>query len=100
MELMEEITCTHQFSITQHHFFKSGMSKRQANRLNIGDGWVGQCYGPHYIFALHEMTKLEESPHDPERWNAAQPTDDPNWLENSSADVGWPSSSLHVALSS
>jgi hypothetical protein len=31
-----------------------------------------------------------------ERWNIIQSTDDSNWLENSSADVGWPSSSLHV----
>ena len=66
------------------------------NAIKAGEGWVGQCYGPHYIFALHDLTTLEETPHDSERWTVIQPTDDPNWLENSSADVSWPSSTLHV----
>jgi glycine betaine/proline transport system substrate-binding protein len=67
-----------------------------ANAIKAGEPWVGQCYGPHYIFALHDLTTLKETPHDPERWNIIQPTDDPNWLENSNADVAWPASTLHV----
>ena len=67
------------------------------NAIKAGEGWVGHCYGPHYIFAKYDLIKLEETPYDPDRWNIIQPTDDPNWLENSFADVGWPSSSLHVA---
>lgn len=66
------------------------------NAIKAGEGWAGTCYGPHYVFALHDLTQLEETPHDPERWKIIQPTDDPSWLENSFADVGWPSSTLHV----
>lgn len=66
------------------------------NAVKSGEGWAGTCYGPHYIFALHELTQLEETPYDETRWNVIQPTDDPSWLENSFADVGWPSASLHV----
>ena len=57
--------------------------------------WVGVCYAPHYIFAKHDLMVLEEPAHDAAKWNVAQPTDDPDWLENSSAPVAWGSAHLY-----
>ncbi len=54
------------------------------------------CYTPHHMFALHELVVLEEPAHDPDKWVVFQPTDDPNWLENSSAGVAWKDANLHI----
>ena len=58
--------------------------------------WVGFCYGPHYLFAIHDLHVLEEPPYDEAQWNIIQPTDDPAWLEKSSAPVAWEDASLHL----
>lgn len=54
------------------------------------------CYTPHHMFALHELVKLEEPPHDPAKWTVLQPTDDPDWLNKSEAGVGWNVAKLHI----
>ena len=54
------------------------------------------CYTPHHLFALHELVILEEPKYDAAKWNVVQPTDDPNWLEVSSAPVAWDLAYLHV----
>ncbi|MEP1518905.1 glycine betaine ABC transporter substrate-binding protein [Ascidiaceihabitans sp.] len=54
------------------------------------------CYTPHHMFQLYDLTVLDEPAHDPAKWNVAQPTDDPNWLENSSAGVAWSKAYLHI----
>ena len=54
------------------------------------------CYTPHHVFALHELVILEEPAYDEAKWNVVQPTDDPNWLEVSSAPVAWDLAYLHV----
>lgn len=64
--------------------------------IDAGKPWVGFCYTPHYVFALHELQVLEEPPHDPSNWDVKQPTDDPNWLENSTAASAWDSAYLHI----
>ena len=69
------------------------------NAIKAGDPWVGFCYTPHYVFALHDMQILEEPPHDPAKWKVVQPTDDPNWLEVSEAGVAWDLAYLHVHYS-
>lgn len=68
------------------------------NAIEAGEPWIGFCYGPHYVFALHNLVVLEEPKHDPEKWNVAQPTDDPDWLENSEAGVAWPPIFIHMAF--
>ena len=65
--------------------------------IKAGEPWIGFCYGPHYIFALHDLVVLEEPEHDPAKWNVSQPTDDPDWLENSEAGVAWPAIYIHMA---
>ncbi|NIA69340.1 amino acid-binding protein [Pelagibius litoralis] len=58
--------------------------------------WVGFCYTPHYVFALHELHALEEPAYDAAKWNVLQPTDDPAWLEKSSAAMAWDTAYLHL----
>jgi len=58
--------------------------------------WIGFCYEPHFIFVAYELTYLEEPDHDPETWNIVQPTDDPQWLENSMASTAWNGATLHL----
>ena len=66
------------------------------NAIKAGDPWVGFCYTPHYVFALHDMQILEEPAYDAAKWKVTQPTDDPNWLEISEAGVAWDLAYLHV----
>lgn len=54
------------------------------------------CYTPHHMFALHELVILKEPAYDEAKWNVKQPTDDPNWLENSSAPVAWNTAQLKI----
>jgi glycine betaine/proline transport system substrate-binding protein len=66
------------------------------NAIKAGKPWVGFCYTPHYVFALHDMTVLTEPPHDPANWDVKQPTEDPNWLADSKAGSAWESAYLHL----
>ncbi len=58
------------------------------------------CYTPHHMFALHELVILEEPKYDASKWNVIQPTDDPDWLEKSSAPVAWDLAYLHIHYAS
>ena len=66
------------------------------NAIKAKKPWVGFCYTPHYVFALHELHALEEPAYDSSKWNVLQPTDDPAWLEKSSAAVAWDTAYLHL----
>ncbi|WP_170763630.1 glycine betaine ABC transporter substrate-binding protein [Ruegeria lacuscaerulensis] len=66
------------------------------NAIKAGEPWVGFCYTPHYVFALHDMQILEEPAYDASKWNVLQPTDDPDWLEKSEAGVAWDLAYLHL----
>ena len=48
------------------------------------------------MFALHELVILKEPAYDEAKWNVIQPTDDPQWLENSSAPVAWNTAKLKI----
>ncbi len=54
------------------------------------------CYTPHHMFALHELVILKEPAHDASQWTMIQPTDDPEWLEKSSAGMAWSTAYLHI----
>lgn len=66
------------------------------NAIKAGKPWVGFCYTPHYVFVLHDLQVLEEPAYDAAKWNVIQPTDDPAWLEKSSAGVAWDTAYLHL----
>lgn len=67
-----------------------------ANAISAGEPWIGFCYEPHFIFVAYDLTYLEEPAHDPATWNIIQPTDDPAWLEKSSASTAWKGATLHL----
>jgi glycine betaine/proline transport system substrate-binding protein len=48
------------------------------------------------MFALHELVILKEPAYDEAKWVVKQPTDDPQWLENSSAPVAWNTAKLKI----
>ncbi|MEO0328547.1 MAG: glycine betaine ABC transporter substrate-binding protein [Pseudomonadota bacterium] len=54
------------------------------------------CYTPHHMFALHDLVILKEPAYEEAKWNVKQPTDDPQWLENSSAPVAWNTAKLKI----
>ncbi|MCY3873696.1 MAG: amino acid-binding protein [Rhodobacteraceae bacterium] len=54
------------------------------------------CYTPNHMFALHELVILDEPKYDAAKWNVIQPTDDPDWLNKSSAPVAWDLAYLHI----
>ena len=60
---------------------------------------VWACYLPHHIFGMHELIILDEPAHDPEKWKMADPSGDPNWLENSYVATAFPPISSHMAYS-
>ena len=66
------------------------------NAIKAKKPWVGFCYTPHYVFVLHDMQILEEPAYDGSKWKIVQPTDDPAWLEVSSAPTAWDTAYLHV----
>ena len=57
---------------------------------------VFYCYTPHHMFALHELVILEEPDYNEAKWDVLQPTDDPEWLEKSSAAMAWDLAWLHI----
>lgn len=54
------------------------------------------CYSPHYMFAVNDLVPLKEPAYDAAKWKVIQPTDDPDWLEKSSAGVAWESGKIHI----
>ena len=57
---------------------------------------VFMCYTPHSMFTLFDLVVLEEPEHDPDQWVIYQPTDDPDWLEKSSAPIAWSTPLVHI----
>ena len=57
---------------------------------------VFYCYTPNHLFALHDLVILKEPEYDASKWKIIHPTDDPQWLEKSSAPVAWDLAYLHV----
>ena len=57
---------------------------------------VFYCYTPNHMFALYDLVILNEPEYDASKWVVIQPTDDPEWLEKSSAPVAWDLAYLHV----
>jgi len=46
-------------------------------------GYAFYCYSPHAIWFQHDIVRLSEPAFDPEQYIAIQPSDDPDWFENS-----------------
>jgi glycine betaine/proline transport system substrate-binding protein len=66
------------------------------NAIKAHKAWVGFCYAPHYVFAVHELAVLGEPAYDASTWTVVQPTDDPDWLAKSMVTSAWPTAQVHV----
>jgi len=69
------------------------------NAVAQGENIVFYCYTPHHMFSLYDLVPLTEPAYDAAEWDVKQPTDDPNWLENSKAGTAWDAAKLHVFYS-
>lgn len=56
--------------------------------IATGQPMVFYCYGPHHLFELHDIARIEEPPHDPGKWNLV-PAQDPLWISKSKAATAW-----------
>lgn len=54
------------------------------------------CYAPHYVFELHNVTRLSEPSYDTARWQIVSASD-PMWISKSNAPVAWPAAHFSIA---
>ena len=62
---------------------QSVMTATVGDSIKKDMGYAFYCYSPHAIWFQHDVVRLEEPPFDPEKYIAIQPSEDPNWYENS-----------------
>ena len=62
---------------------QSVMQATVGDSISKDRGYAFYCYSPHAIWFLHDIVRLEEPAHDPAEYVMYQPSDDPNWYENS-----------------
>ena len=66
---------------------QSVMTATVGDSKKKGIGYAFYCYSPHAIWFQHDIVRLEEPPFDPEKYKALQPSQDPNWYENSKVET-------------
>ena len=62
---------------------QSVMTATVGDSIKKGIGYAFYCYSPHAIWFQHDIVRLEEPAFDPAKYKALQPSDDPDWFENS-----------------
>lgn len=62
---------------------QSVMTATVGDTIKKDMGYAFYCYSPHAIWFQHDVVRLEEPAFDPEKYVAIQPSEDPNWYENS-----------------
>ncbi len=62
---------------------QSVMTATVGDSIKKGIGYAFYCYSPHAIWFQHDIVRLEEPPFDPANYKALQPSEDPDWFENS-----------------
>ena len=62
---------------------QSVMTATVGDSKKKGVGYAFYCYSPHAIWFQHDIVRLEEPAFDTEKYIAKQPSEDPNWYENS-----------------
>jgi len=48
-----------------------------------GEGYAFYCYEPHAVWFMFDVVMLTEPTFDPEKYVMVQPSDDPDWFNNS-----------------
>lgn len=62
---------------------QSVMQATVGDTIAKGTGYAFYCYSPHAIWVLHDIVRLEEPAHDPEKYKMLQPDADPDWFDKS-----------------
>jgi glycine betaine/proline transport system substrate-binding protein len=62
---------------------QSVMTATVGDSIKKGIGYAFYCYSPHAIWFQHDVVRLEEPAFDAAQYKALQPSQDPNWYENS-----------------
>ena len=62
---------------------QSVMTATVGDSIKKGIGYAFYCYSPHAIWFQHDVVRLSEPAFDEAQYKAIQPSDDPNWYENS-----------------
>ena len=62
---------------------QSVMTATVGDSIKKGMGYAFYCYSPHAIWFQYDIVRLQEPEFDPAKYKALQPSDDPNWFENS-----------------
>jgi len=62
---------------------QSVMTATVGDSIRKGIGYAFYCYSPHAIWFQHDVIRLQEPEFDPAKYIAIQPSEDPNWYENS-----------------
>ena len=62
---------------------QSVMQAKVGDTIAKGTGYAFYCYSPHAIWVLHDIVRLSEPAHDPEKYKMLQPSDDADWYEKS-----------------
>ena len=62
---------------------QSVMQATVGDSISKGRGYAFYCYSPHAIWFLHDIVRLEEPPHDPAKYEMYQPSDNPDWYDDS-----------------
>lgn len=62
---------------------QSVMTATVGDSISKGIGYAFYCYSPHAIWFQHDIVRLEEPAFDASKYKALQPSQDPDWFENS-----------------
>ena len=62
---------------------ESVKTARVKDSIAKGEGYAFYCYKPHAIWYMFDVKMLSEPPYDPEKYVMLQPSDSPDWYEQS-----------------
>ena len=62
---------------------ESVKTARVKDSITKGEGYAFYCYKPHAIWYMFDVTMLSEPKYDPAKYKMLQPSDSPNWYEDS-----------------
>ena len=63
---------------------ESVKTARVKDSIAKGEGYAFYCYKPHAIWYMFDVVMLSEPTYDPEKYKMIQPSDSPNWYDESS----------------
>ena len=87
------------------NFFKPIIAEEEVATASIeaaqnkNEGFAFYCYAPDFKWFVYDFLRLEEPEHDPANYDMKQPTEDPQWFENSRITTADKPKTVHVGYS-